>query len=140
MKPTILIVALTAGLTMTGGTVAQAVQRMSFVCDLNGAPAQMDLVLEYIANAGIVWGPGAYPTIEGGIATGDYHVVTAGEVRSSSAYYAFTGEGEYAEFTDMMSAERFTVRFVEQPGGLLLVINPYAEPGWQGQHFCRRVG
>ncbi len=121
----------------TGSASAQVKQHL-LLCDLNGMQAQMLLNLEYVATSGVVGDPGSIPGI-GVIGTGQYRVYTSGEVRSPSGYYVFTGEGQYAEFTDMVSYDRFKVQFVDQRGGLLLIINPFVERSRQGHHFCQYV-
>jgi len=124
-----------ASILAAGGAAAQ-VQQYSFVCDLNGAPGQLTMALQYFAQNGVTWGPGPNSGITGVIPTGDYTIYTAGELRSASGYYTFTGEGEYAEFVDHVQNQRFQVRFVEQQGGLVLVINPFGEG--PATHFCQR--
>jgi hypothetical protein len=112
--------------------------RFSFDCDLQGLVGQLTMEVEVIAASGAVWGSGPNPSITGVIATGSYTVYTAGELQSSTAHYTFRGENNYADFTRTGASERFTVEWVQRPGGLLIVVNPFG-PG-PTQHVCNQTG
>jgi hypothetical protein len=131
--------ALWAGAMLPGTAAAQAMQ-MSYNCNLQGVQAQMNVAVEIVSTSGITWGPGSYPQITGLIPTGEYNIYTAGEMRSPTAYYTFTGEGEYARFSDHVQGGTFVVRFILHQGGLEMIINPFQSPEGQGRHFCQRVG
>lgn len=108
--------------------------QFQFDCDLNGAVGKMIMNVEAVANTGITWGSGTNPDITGVISTGDYTLYTEGEVRSDFAYYIFTGENSFADFTNMANSERFRVQWQEIDNGLLMVVNPFG-PG-PTQHVC----
>ena len=139
MKSLITALAMTAGLlTATAGPAAAQVKQMRFVCDLNGVAAQMNMAIQTVSASGVTWGPGRNPGITGVVPTGEVSIYTAGEVRSPTAHYSFTGEGEFANFTNRRQPERFLVRFVPQQGGLWMIVNPFQSSG-QGRHYCRRA-
>ncbi len=142
MKSQIAAVALTAclGFGFGTGTATAQTQQMSFICDLGGVAAEMSIVLEYVSDSGITWGSGPDRDITGVIPTGDVKLYTAGEVRSPNAHYTFRGEGEFADFTNMLEPEQFLVQFVTEQNGLWMIINPFQPPEWQGRHFCKYVG
>lgn len=119
---------------------AGAQQRVAlrYECDLNGAPGVMVLEARIYTGSGIAWGPGVNPDIIGVIPTGERNISFGGEMRSISARYVFTGENQFADFTDMRTYDRFRVKFETLGAGRLrLVINPFG-PG-PTQHFCRRL-
>ncbi len=142
MKSPIAAVALAASLAFGFGTSAAnaQTQQMSLICDLGGVAADMNIVLEYVSDSGVIWGSGPNRSITGVVPTGDYNLYTAGEVRSPNAHYTFRGEGAFAEFTNMLQPERFRVRFVPEQKGLWMIINPFQPPEWQGRHFCQYAG
>lgn len=110
---------------------------LRFICDLNGMPAEMAMQVEAIGSTGIVSGPTG--DITGVIGTGGQTLYISGEVRSQTGRYVFTGENQYADFTDVVTHDRFRVQWVEQPGGLMIIVNPFADPARQGRHFCQLV-
>lgn len=110
----------------------------SFDCDLNGQNAQMVMQVEVVTNTGITWGSGTNPAITGVISTGDYTLYTSGNVRSSVAYYTFTGENNYADFVDQNFNQRFLVEWQEIENGLLMIVNPFG-PG-PASHTCILTG
>ncbi|MBK8976114.1 MAG: hypothetical protein IPM29_09315 [Planctomycetes bacterium] len=102
--------------------------RFTFAVDLQGVTGQLVMDLEAIGNSGITWGPGVNPQITGVIGTGTYTIYTAGELTSPTAHYVFTGENQFADFTDLTTSERFRVQWIETQRGLIMVVNPFG-PG-----------
>ncbi len=103
---------------------AAQTQAVQYQCNLGGMPAMLTAQLEVIGNSGITYN--SMGGISGVIGTGESTVYYQGELRSQTANYVFTGENQYADFTDMMSYERFRVQFLMQPNGsLVLVANPF---------------
>lgn len=102
--------------------------RFTYAIDLQGQPATMVMEVEAIAASGLTWGPGVRPEITGVIASGSYTVFTSGELRSSVARYIFTGENQFADFTEATTFERFRVRWMDTASGLLMTVNPFG-PG-----------
>ena len=116
--------------TATGSNQA----RFYFDCDLQGLTGEMVMDMEVVADTGITWGSGSNPDITGVIGTGDYIIYTQGEIRSPTSYYVFTGENNYADFTDMNTYERFRVEWVEDTDGLIMIVNPFGQA--PTQHTC----
>ncbi len=102
--------------------------RFTFDCDIAGLNAVLDIEIEAIASSGIVWGGGPNPQINAVIGTGDVTYFTAGTLQSPTASYIFTGENQFADFTDLDTADRFRVQWVINPGGLTMIVNPFG-PG-----------
>jgi hypothetical protein len=98
--------------------------RFTFDVDIQGVTGVMILEAEAVGNSGVIWGPGVNPTITGVISTGSYTVYTGGELRSPAAYYIFTGENNFADFTEPATSQRFRVQWVETQLGLNMVVNP----------------
>jgi hypothetical protein len=121
------------GSTSQGGNTTNAA-RFYFDCDLQGLIGKMVMDIEIIGSSGITWGPGPDPQISGVIATGEYTIYTEGELNSPTANYAFTGENQYADFTEVNTFERFRVQWVEETNGLTMIVNPFG-PG-PTQHYC----
>ncbi|MCB1681294.1 MAG: hypothetical protein H6858_09990 [Rhodospirillales bacterium] len=101
---------------------AQQVTTVSYVCDLGGAPAQLTAQVEAIGDAGIVQNGQGWVT--GVIGTGDVNYHYQGELVSQTARYVFTGENQFADFTDMSTNDRFHVQMIAQGPLLTMVINP----------------
>lgn len=101
---------------------AQNVKTVSYVCDLGGAPAQLTAQIETVNTAGAVTNSDGW--ITGVIGTGETMTYYQGELVSATARYVFTGENQYADFTDMNTNDRFRVQMVAQGAYLTMVINP----------------
>lgn len=112
--------------------------RFFFDCDLQGLNAEMIMDVEVISSSGITWGSGPNPDITGVISTGDYIIYTSGSLQSSTAAYIFTGENQFADFTEQSTFERFRVQWVEQSNGLTMIVNPFGQG--PAQHFCELTG
>lgn len=108
--------------------------RFYFDCDLQGLTGQMVMEIEIISSTGITWGPGPNPEITGVIGTGEYIVYTDGELNSPTASYTFTGENQFADFTEVNTFERFRVQWVETSEGLIMIVNPFGD--MPTQHSC----
>lgn len=106
---------------------------VSYVCDLGGASAQLTAQVESIGDAGIVQNSQGW--ISGVIGTGDSNLHYQGELVSATARYIFTGENQFADFTDMNTNERFHVQMIAQGPQLLLVIDP--ETPQPVQYMCQ---
>ena len=103
-------------------------------CDLNGANGVLTMQAELVANTGITWGSGSNPDITGVIATGDYTMYTSGDLRSTVAYYTFTGEDSFADFVNHGNYNRFLVQWQDMENGIIMNVNPFG-PG-PTQHTC----
>ena len=103
-------------------------------CNLQGLTGQLVMDIEVISSSGITWGPGPNPEITGVIGTGDYIVYTEGELTSPTSAYIFTGENQYADFTEESTFERFRVEWVETSEGLIMIVNPFGPQ--PTQHVC----
>jgi hypothetical protein len=110
------------------------VARFYFDCDLQGLTGKMVMDIEVISSSGITWGPGPDPEITGVIGTGDYIIYTEGTLNSPTSAYVFTGENEFADFTEVNTYERFRVQWVEASNGLIVIVNPFGE--MSTQHAC----
>jgi len=102
--------------------------RFTYDCDLQGVNGVLTLEVEAVGSSGIVFGPGSNPAITGVIGTGDFVYFTVGELVSPTTRYVFTGENDFADFTNMTVPERFRVQFALVPQGLTLIVNPFG-PG-----------
>jgi hypothetical protein len=102
--------------------------RFYFNVDLQGVRGALTMEVEVVNTAGVVWGPGTTPDITAVISTGGYTIYTAGELRSPAAYYTFTGENNFADFTEPATSQRFRVEWIETPQGMRMVVNPFG-PG-----------
>ncbi|MCB9876430.1 MAG: hypothetical protein H6835_02420 [Planctomycetes bacterium] len=112
----------------TASTQGSNRARFTYRVDLQGMPGTLTMDVEVIGSSGLTWGPGPAPSITGVIGTGDYTIYTAGRLVSGTASYVFTGENQFADFTDQTSNERFRVQWVLTGSGLRMVVNPFG-PG-----------
>lgn len=102
--------------------------RFTFDVDLQGVNGVLVMEVELVNQAGIVWGPGVTPDITAVITTGTFTLNTAGTLNSPTANYIFTGQNDFADFTDLGTAQRFLVQWIETPTGMTMVANPFG-PG-----------
>ena len=133
---------LLVALGFAGGPATAGITHLSYSCDLQGAEGAMTVALESKDVTALIPGIRPGPTIFSGVRpTGETEVFTAGEIKSSTAHYVFTGWNYFATFSDVRQGGQFIVRFDPQPSGdLVLVINPFQSPEYQGMHYCRKVG
>lgn len=117
----LLILALALAVCPTPSS-AQQISTVRYVCDLGGAPAQLTAQVETIGDAGIV--QNSQGDITGVIGTGDVNYHYQGELTSATARYVFTGENQFADFTDLGTNERFHVQMISQGQALTMIINP----------------
>lgn len=101
---------------------AQQISTVSYVCDLGGAPAQLTAQVETIADTGIVQNSQGWITGVIGMEGVNYRY--QGELASATARYVFTGENQFADFTDMGTNERFHVKMITEGNILTMIINP----------------
>ena len=99
-----------AGLLSSAATAQTSV--VQYVCDIGGMQAQLTAQVEVIGTAGRVTGSDG--SITGVIGTGEYTVYYQGQLVSSAASYSFTGENEFADFTELSTYERFRARMQVQ--------------------------
>ena len=102
--------------------------RFTFRCDLQGANATLQMDVEAVSTSGVTFGSGSSPSITGVIGTGGVTYFTAGEVRSATALYTFTGDNNYADMVDQGTLQRFRVRWDSTQNGILMTVNPFG-PG-----------
>ena len=122
-----------AGGTPPQGMAKNAGNVYNYTCNLGGVPARLTTKVEVIGSNGIVTNPQGW--IKGVIGTGDYTIYYEGQLVSQTANYVFTGENQYADFTDLNTNERFRVQVTAQGNQLLLVANPFG-PG-PTQYLCQ---
>lgn len=117
--------------TVNSGTTPN-LAGFAFECDLGGVPAPLLTAIEVVSNTGIIWGgTSSNRTITGVVGTGDYTLYSAGLLFSSSAAYTFTGQGDFADFTNLDNYERFRVQWLTdsaRPAWLGVLVNPFG-PG-----------
>jgi len=106
----------------------------TFDCDLLGVTGELTMEVEAVGASGVVWGSGPSPDITGVIGTGDVIYYTAGELRSPNAHYIFTGENQFADFTETTTLERFRVQWSVHADGVDMIVNPFG-PG-PAVHRC----
>ncbi len=118
-------------------TTAPNRAQFTFDCDLQGVVGQLTMEVEVIQSAGAVWSSGVNPQITAVIGTGGVLYITAGDLRSPTAFYVFTGENNFADFTDMTTNQRFRVQWVLQNQDLVMIVNPFG-PG-PASHTCQNT-
>jgi len=62
------------------------------------------------------------------IGTGGTLYFTSGNLQSPTAAYVFTGDNQFADFTDLTNNARFRVEWIPQGQDLVVVVNPFG-PG-----------
>jgi hypothetical protein len=123
----------------TGGSGGTNMARFFLDCDLNGLIGKMIMDVEAVPTSGFVWGPGSNPDITGVIETGQSTLFIEGELTSPTTRYVFTGENEFADFSETTNSfERFRVQWVPTPTGLDMIINPFGPS--PSQQSCTLTG
>lgn len=102
---------------------AQSEGTLSYDCNLDGVSGRLIAQYEVVGNSGITYSPNG--DISSVIGTGSSTVYYQGQLTSPTARYAFTGENQFADFTDMSTYERFRVQFVAEGSQLLMIANPF---------------
>ncbi|MEM7204324.1 MAG: hypothetical protein AAF628_28955 [Planctomycetota bacterium] len=102
--------------------------RFTYECDVSGLIGTLTLDIEAIGSTGIVFGSGPNPDITGVIGTGGVTYFTSGQLVTPTTRYSFTGQNQFADFTNTTTPERFRVEWVNAPQGLTIVVNPFG-PG-----------
>ncbi|MEO0551550.1 MAG: hypothetical protein AAFZ91_16670 [Pseudomonadota bacterium] len=109
---------------------------VQYMCDIGGMQAQLTAQVEVVGTAGRVIGSDG--SITGVIGTGESTVYYQGQLVSQTASYAFTGENEYADFTEISTYDRFRARMQVQGNILLITVNPFGPQ--PTQYACQQVG
>jgi hypothetical protein len=135
-------VAIIFGLAACGGSGSDSSTpsesaRFTFDCDLQGLNGVLTMDVEVVQSSGLVWGSGPNPQITAVIGLAGATYFTSGDLRSATAYYTFTGENLFADFTEIQppTLDRFRVQWSEQGQTLIMIINPFG-PG-PTQHVCQ---
>lgn len=110
---------------------------LTFQCNLDGAPAQMQMAVEYQQAFGFSTNQPSN-SISGIFPTG-VTVYTAGQVVSQVAQYTFRGENDFADFLDHTTGQSFRVQWVldGQNNGVWMKVNPF---GGTTTYFCALTG
>jgi hypothetical protein len=115
---------------------AQQVSVVTYLCNIEGAPAQLTAQVQAVNTAGVFMdGAGMFA---GSIPTGEVTYYYQGMVVSATSRYSFQGENQFADFVDLNSNERFRVQFIVQGPQLLMIVNPFG-PG-PVQYLCQLQG
>lgn len=126
----------TSTIACVGPLSAAQVSAVQYVCDIGGMQAQLTAQVEVVGGTGRVVGPDG--SITGVIGTGDSNVYYQGQLVSQTASYTFTGENEYADFTESNTYERFRARMQVQGNYLVITVNPFGPQ--PVQYGCQQVG
>ena len=115
---------------------AQQVTVVTYMCNIEGAPAQLTAQVQAVSPAGVFMdGAGMFA---GSVPTGEVNYYYQGTVISATSRYSFQGENQFADFVDLNTNDRFRVQFVLQGPQLLMIVNPFG-PG-AVQYLCQLQG
>jgi hypothetical protein len=112
---------------------AQRVAVVTYICNIEGAQAQLTAQVQAVNSAGVFLDPAG--GFGGSIATGDVNYFYQGSLVSQTGRYSFTGTNQYADFVDLGSNDRFRVQLIVQGQMMLMIINPQG-PG-PVQYLCQ---
>ena len=99
--------------------------RFTFDVDLQGITGVLVMDVEVVNSSGVTWDSGVTPDITAVITTGTYIIYTEGELTSPVASYVFTGENDFADFTEPATFATFLVQWIETPQGMTMVVDPF---------------
>lgn len=117
-----------AAQTWTGHLVAN--------CQVNGAPAHMQLQYEAIAGAGVTWGSGPRPDITGVISDGSVTYYWNGVLQGNFGQLALSGENAFLRFYDPNVLNRETVLEVTMTSQTSFYMTD-VYGNYPGQHPCQ---
>ena len=136
MRTGAFIAALALALGLAAPAQAQQVTVVTYVCNIEGAPAQLTAQVQAVSPAGVFMdGAGMFA---GSVPTGEMNYYYQGTVVSATSRYSFQGENQFADFVDLNTNDRFRVQFVIQGPQLLMIVNPFG-PG-PVQYLCQLQG
>lgn len=132
-----LVPGLISALCLAGPVQAQQVSVVSYVCNIEGAEAQLTAQVQAVSPAGVFLGPQGQ--FGGAVGTNEVNYYYQGSlVSATGARYSFTGENQFADFVDLNTNDRFRVQMIVQGQMLLMIINPQG-PG-PVQYLCQSAG
>lgn len=130
------IAAIVSAIGLTAPAQAQQVTVVTYVCNIEGAQAQLTAQVQAVSPAGVFMdGAGMFA---GSIPTGEVNYYYQGTLVSATARYSFQGENQFADFVDLNTNDRFRVQFIVQGPQLLMIVNPQG-PG-PVQYLCQAAG
>jgi hypothetical protein len=123
---------------LTGPALAQQVSTVVYICNIEGAQAQLTAQVQAVNSAGVFMDP-TTGGFGGSVSTGEVNYYYQGTlVSQTGGRYSFTGENAFADFVDLNTNDRFRVQFNVQGQVLQMIINPQG-PG-PVQYFCQLAG
>ena len=115
---------------------AQRVAIVDYVCNVEGAQAQLTAKVQAVNGAGVF--VDASGLFAGSVSTGEVNFFYEGALTSATGRYSFTGTNQFADFVDLTTNDRFRVQMIPQGTQLLLIINPQG-PG-PVRYMCQQRG
>ena len=116
---------------------AQRTSTVTYVCNIEGAQAQLTAQVQAVSPAGVFQDSAGM--FGGSISTGEVNYYYQGTLISQTGgRYSFSGENQFADFLDLNTNDRFRVQLIVQGQILQLIINPQG-PG-PVQYFCQLTG
>lgn len=110
---------------------------LSYTCDIDGAPGELIAEYETLQGASEPYEAVA-SDVSAVIETATAPVFYSGKLTSPDAVYVFTGQNQFAEFTDLATHARFIVQMTARDGELVLTANPDTPEA--AQYLCRTNG
>lgn len=95
---------------------------LRYDCDLDGVIGELTAEYEIIDASGEAYSPDG--DMAGTVGAGSSTVFYQGELSSPANRYVFTGENQFAEFTDLATHKRFIVHMETDGDALRLTANP----------------
>lgn len=108
-----------------GAANAQQTERVSFNCDISGQSGILQAEVTTMERSGIVK---RGRDISGVIGTGEIAVYYQGNLKVGTNHYIFSGENQYADFTDTNTYARFLVRMELNGSSLRMTADPFGSP------------
>ncbi|MGB3626623.1 MAG: hypothetical protein WA989_12390 [Henriciella sp.] len=109
---------------------------MQAQCQINGAPAQMQLQYEAMGGYGITTGPGVNPGITGVISDGSVTYYWQGVLTGAFGTLQLSGENNFLKFYDQNAYNRETVLEVTMTSDTTFYLED-VYGNYPGQHPCQ---
>lgn len=89
--------------------------QLKYVCEIEGAPATLEIALEVLAG----------------------NAFYGGELKTATTRYSIRGQDEYADFASLETPERFRAKLESNGEALKLIVDPFGTA--PTEHQCQKA-
>jgi hypothetical protein len=126
-------IALLSAVAVAAPAQAQGSSVFTWICNIEGAPAQLTAQVEAVNGAGVFVDPNGM--FAGSVSLDEVTYYYEGTLVSASSRYTFVGENQFADFVDLQTNDRFRVQMIMQNQYLQMIVNPFGQQ--PAQYMCQ---